>query len=157
MTTKFVPQQGSCECHANTFNINAKPIGRFICHCTICQAFTGKSNNDVTILLSKDVNALNLEKTQFKRWKLPPNIRRGTCTQCNKPSIELGMAGSLVFIPTANYPHPEALPAPTVHLFYNRRVHDIKDGLPKYSGFVKSQAIIFWVILRGIYKRLTGQ
>lgn len=156
MATSFVPQQAGCSCRANTYDITDAPIARFICHCTICQAFTGRPYSDVTVLLAKDVKNLNIEKTQFKRWKLPPNIRRGTCTQCGKPSIELGPKGTVVFVPTPNYSHPERLPEPSTHVFYHRAHEEHADGLPKYSGFLKSELMASYVMIEGIAKRKLG-
>lgn len=154
MSHEFTPQQGSCSCYSNTYTINNQPIARFICHCTVCQEFTGEAFNDVTVLLKSDVTDLNLIRTNFRRWKLPPNISRGLCTRCNKPSIERGLAGNLILIPTTNYPDVAALPKPTMHLFYNRRVADINDDLPKYYGLVQSQAMIVKALAQGVYKRV---
>lgn len=153
MSSKFTPQQGSCSCYSNTFTINNKPIARFICHCTICQEFTGEAFNDVTVLLKSDVTDLNLIRTKFRRWKLPPNIKRGLCTRCNKPSIEMGLADNLILIPTTNYPDVAALPRPTMHLFYNHRIEDSHDDLPKYEGFVQSQTMIIKALAQGFYER----
>lgn len=155
MSNDFTPQEGSCSCQSNTYTINSQPIGRFICHCSICQEFTGEAFNDVTVLLKSDISDLNLIRTKFRRWKLPPNISRGLCTRCNKPSIEMGLGGNLILVPTTNYPDVAALPKPTMHLFYNRRVEDIDDDLPKYNGFVQSQAMIVKALAQGVYKRVT--
>jgi len=154
MSSEFTPQEGSCSCYSNTYTINAKPIGRFICHCTICQEFTGAAFNDVTVLLKPDVSDLNLVRTKFRRWKLPPNISRGLCTRCNKPSIEMALGDKIVLVPTSNYPDVSALPKPTMHLFYNRRVEDMDDDLPKYNGFVQSQAMMVKALAEGLVKRL---
>ncbi|WP_201575183.1 GFA family protein [Psychrobacter sp. H8-1] len=154
MSSEFIPQEGSCSCFSNTYMINNTPIGRFICHCSICQEFTGQAYNDVTILLKPDVSQLNLIRTKFRRWKLPPNISRGLCTRCNKPSIEMALGGSLILVPTTNYPDIAALPEPTMHLFYNRRASDMDDDLPKYNGFVQSQAMIVKALAQGLYKRV---
>lgn len=154
MSHEFTPQEGSCACQSNTYTINNQPVGRFICHCTICQEFTGQAYNDVTVLLKSDVSNLNLIRTKFRRWKLPPNISRGLCTRCDKPSIEMGLAGNLILVPTTNYPDVAALPAPTMHLFYNRRVEDMDDDLPKYNGFVQSQAMLIKALAKGLYSRV---
>lgn len=155
MSSKFTPQEGSCSCCSNTYIINHTPVGRFICHCTICQEYTGQAYNDVTVLLKPDVSELNLISTKFRRWKLPPNISRGLCKRCHKPSIEMAMGGNLILVPTNNYPDIAALPEPTMHLFYNKRVEDINDDLPKYKGFVQSQTMMVKALAQGMYKRVT--
>lgn len=154
MSIKFTPQEGSCSCCSNTYTINHTPIARFICHCTICQEYTGQAYNDVTVLLKPDVSELNLMRTNFRRWKLPPNISRGLCKRCNKPSIEMAMGDNLVLVPTNNYSDIAALPEPTMHLFYNRRVEDIEDNLPKYNGFVQSQAMIVKTLAQCMFQRV---
>ena len=153
MSCKFTPQEGSCSCQTNTFTIHNKPVARFICHCNICQEFTGQAFNDVTVLLKSDVSDLNLIRTKFRRWKLPPNISRGLCTRCNKPSIEKALGGNLILVPTMNYPDVAALPKPSMHLFYHRRVEDIDDDLPKYTGLVQSQAMIVKALAQGLLQR----
>ncbi len=155
MSDNFTSQEGSCSCYSNTYTINHTPVARFICHCTICQDYTGKAYNDVTVLLKSDVSELNINKTHFRRWKLPPNISRGLCKYCHKPSIEMAVADNLLLIPTDNYPDIAALPEPTMHLFYNRRVEDIEDELPKYEGFVQSQTMVAKALAQGLYKRVT--
>ncbi len=154
MSSDFTPQEGSCSCYSNTYTINHTPVARFVCHCTICQDYTGKAYNDVTVLLKSDVSELDINKTLFRRWKMPPNINRGLCKYCHKPSIEMALGGNLILVPTNNYPDIAALPEPTMHLFYNRRVEDMDDGLPKYNGFVQSQAMIVKALAHGMFKRV---
>ena len=154
MSDQFTPQEGSCSCYSNTYTISHAPIARFICHCTICQDYTGKAYNDVTVLLKSDLSDLDIDKTRFRRWKLPPNISRGLCKRCHKPSIEMAVGGALVFIPTDNYPDKSALPEPTMHLFYNRRITDVDDTLPKYKGFVQSETMAAKALAQGLFKRV---
>lgn len=155
MSQAFTPQEGSCSCYSNTYTINHAPIGRFICHCTICQEYTGKAYNDVTVLFKSDLSELDINKTRFRRWKLPPNINRGLCKRCHKPSVEKAMGGALMLVPTDNYPNVDALPDPTMHLFYDSRVEDIEDDLPKYTGFAQSQTMIVKALAQGVFQRVT--
>jgi hypothetical protein len=136
MSSEFTPQEGSCSCYSNTYTVNNKPIGRFICHCTICQEYTGQAYNDVTVLLKSDVSELDIKKTHFQRWKMPPNINRGLCKY---------------------YPDIAALPEPTMHLFYNRRVADMDDDLPKSNGFAQSQAMIVKALAQGMFERVASR
>lgn len=153
---KIHPIHGACQCEANTFSITDQPIARFICHCNICQKYSGKAFSDVSVFLRKDVTSMNVSQTKFKRFKLPPNIRRGICKKCNKPSLELGMLGQLVFIPTPNLKDISALKEPSMHLFYHRRVKDVDDNLPKYKGFVLSQTMVSMLMTKGICEHLIG-
>lgn len=144
---------GCCQCEANHFTLISLPIARFNCHCLVCQEYSGRAYSDVTVFLRRHVKDINIKATQFKRYKLPPHIRRGICKNCHKPSLELGLLGQLVFIPTRNIKQSEQLSAPTMHIFYHRRTEEVKDNLPKYEGFVRSQSKVLLLILQGVFKQ----
>ena len=152
----FKPVQGGCQCGANTFTIKAQPIVRFKCHCLVCQQYSGKAYNDVSVFLRKDVEQIQAENTNFKRYKLPPNIRRGKCKICHQPSIELALVGQLLIVPTMNIQEPNLLSAPSMHLFYHRRVANVEDNLPKYNGFMSSQMMVSLEITKGICQNLVN-
>jgi hypothetical protein len=46
---------------------------------------------------------------------------------------------ALAFVPLQNCPRPAELPAPDSHIFYDRRVADIPDSIPKVSGYWASE------------------
>lgn len=153
-SSKFEPQVASCSCGTNKFEVTNRPLARFVCHCEVCQKFTGKAFSDVTVALMRDVNLLDISHTEFSRMKAPPNIKRGKCTKCHKPSLEMGIIDQLAFIPTSTYPEPELLPEPSLHAFYHRRVADIDDNLPKHEGFFKSQVAIISLLGKGLTRKL---
>lgn len=143
-----------CHCGANRYRLTGKPVCRFICHCQICQAYTRATSSDVMVVLARDVHVDDISQTRFKRWRMPPNIRRGTCRQCNKPVIEFGAANQLVFVPVPNVQEQDALPPTDLHLFYNRRCSDAVDPLPKLSGYVRSNAALMRLIGERLVARL---
>lgn len=151
------PLQASCQCGKSHFSVKTRPLARFVCHCEVCQRFTGKAYSDVTVVLSKDVELTDISSTQFKRYKAPPNIRRGICSACHKPSIEFGIIDQLAFIPSPNYQDSSSLPPPSLHAFYHRRVCDVEDAAPKYEGFIKSQVAIISLLTKGIAQRVSGK
>jgi hypothetical protein len=91
------PMHGSCDCGTCAFEVRTTPAARFICHCTICQAFTGKPFFDVTVLRAKDVVWTNADHISFNKYRLPPNINRGRCRECGKPVVEVGGFGPFKF------------------------------------------------------------
>lgn len=149
----FTPLKASCQCGKSHVTIMAKPIARFLCHCQACQAYTGRGYSDATVVMAKDVQLDDIESTEFKRYKAPPNIRRGKCKHCNTPSIEFGIFDQLAFIPAFTYETPEKLPEPTMHIFYHRRKEDMDDNLPKHEGFLKSQTKVCSLIASGAFSR----
>ncbi|WP_222615697.1 hypothetical protein [Dyella telluris] len=81
------------------------------------------------------------ENVAFRRYRLPPNIRRGHCLRCGKPAIEHGEFGPLkiTFIPTPNFVRTDGLPPVAMHMFYHRRLADASDGVPTHSGYLRSE------------------
>ena len=45
----------------------------------------------------------------------------------------------LVIVPSANIRSPELVADPSLHIFYNHRVDDVDDDLPKFNGYLRSQ------------------
>lgn len=135
---------GSCECGTCAFDVKATPTARLICHCKICQGFTGKSFSDVTVLRAKHVELTNADQISFKKYRPPPNLARGLCLKCKKPVVEFLGFGTfkLAFIPSSNFVSQDLLPMPHMHIFYERRVKDALDNLPKHSGYFSSQLAI---------------
>ncbi len=144
------PQRASCECGRCTFGVAAVPVARFICHCTICQAFNSKPFADVTVLKARGVTSENSQNIAFRKYRSPPNIERGTCRTCGKPAIEHGGFGPMkfAFIPSANYEALDQLPAPQMHIFYHRRVSDAVDDLPKYNGYWSSELAVVRALMQ---------
>jgi len=69
----------------------------------------------------------------------------------------MALGGNLILVPTTNYPDIAALPEPTMHLFYNRRVADMDDDLPKSNGFAQSQAMIVKALAQGMFERVASR
>ena len=150
MTSYTTPKlQGACQCGTCTFDLKIVPSARFICHCTICQAFTGNSYADMTIVRAKHFKLTNADQISFKKYRLPPNIDRGLCLRCKKPVVEFGGFGTLkwAFIPASNFESQMLLPAPQMHLFYNRYLKNAIDDLPKHCGYLRSQLAIFKMLV----------
>lgn len=145
-------QHASCECGACQFEVRSGPVARFVCHCTICQDYTGRAFSDATLLRTRNVSVTGGENITFKKYRSPPNISRGMCMRCGKPAIEVGTLGpvKITFIPTPNFASAEWLPTVAMHMFYDRRRADAPDGSPKYNGYVRSE-LAFGKLLMGLY------
>lgn len=151
MTSYTTPKlHGACECGICAFELSVTPTTRFICHCTICQAFTDKPYADMTIVRAKHLRLINVDKISFEKYRPPPNINRGLCLNCKKPVVEFGGLGPLkwVFIPASNFESQALLSAPQTYLFYNRHVTEALDNLPKHSGYFRSQIAIGKMLIK---------
>ena len=90
---------------------------------------------------------------QFKHYRLPPAINRGTCPSCGLPVVgflRLAPFVRLAFIPATNFPPRADLPRPSAHIFYHRRVKDVRDRLPKISGYWPSELYATKLVVAGM-------
>lgn len=145
-----LPLRGACDCGTCSFETRKAPKARFVCHCTICQAFTGKPYSDVSVIFARDVVIENADHIKFKKYRLPPNLNRGRCDECGKPIVETAGFGpvKICFIPSNTFFAPERLPPVAMHVFYHRRLHNAKDSLPKHSGYWASELAIGRLLTR---------
>jgi hypothetical protein len=143
-------QDCSCLCGASRFTVKGGAIGRFFCHCTICQKIYRKPFSDVTYFWAEAVALPGDQPVEFRRYRPPPAVRRGICAKCRNPVVGfLTMVPGvrLAFVPSQNFPEPAELPAPDRHIFYHRRVAEISDSVPKLSGYWPSEAHIIGMVL----------
>ena len=140
---------GSCDCGTFSFKTSKAPAARFMCHCLFCQDFTGVAFADVCVMMGYQIEMSGTENLVSKKYRLPPNLNRNRCAKCGKPAMETMGAGplKLVFVPSKIFVEQEFLPPPQFHAFYNRRVADTVDNLPKYSHYWPSQFAITKTIL----------
>lgn len=147
-------QDCACLCGASRFTVDGNPIGRFFCHCTICQKVYGKPFADVAYFRGDAVAPPVGQPVEFRRYRSPPALRRGTCAKCGNPVVGfLAIVPGLTvaFVPSQNFPRPAELPAPDRHIFYHRRVAEIPDQVPKLSGYWPSQAYVTRSILADLF------
>lgn len=131
-----------CECGEARFNVSGKPLMRAFCHCTICQTFNQAAYSDITLFRARDVVVPKKDSVKFKAYASPKVLQRGKCSSCEKAAIEyleLPLMPKLFVVPTNNIGDKVLIPEPSMHVFYDARVADIQDDLPKHSGYLKSQ------------------
>ncbi|MGJ8668878.1 MAG: GFA family protein [Oceanococcus sp.] len=149
-------QNGQCSCGATQFTVRGPALMRGYCHCTICQEFNQADFADITLFRAADVDMPAAEQLVTRCYKQPPMALRSKCKDCDKAAIEeLRIPGlpKMVIVPTGNLADTVAIPDPALHIFYHSRVADKDDGLPKYSGFLRSQLAFAWRLIAALFKR----
>lgn len=138
----MISQRCSCSCGNAAFNVMGPPLFRILCHCTICQRFNDAPFADVVVYDAASVAKPAPGTVTFDTYKPPPNVQRGKCTRCGKPAVELFEAPllpKLTIVPSSVHNADAEQPEPIAHIFYDKRVADAHDSLPKHSGFLASQ------------------
>ena len=142
----MIELQGACQCGHVKFDVLGQPKFRMLCHCTICQAFNQAAHADVLVFKTAQIETPPSNQVSFKTMKRPPNVSRGVCIQCGQPAIEvfaMPLFPKLTMVPAGMFANTDGLPAPVAHMFYESRVADADDGIPKYQGFLRSQMAFF--------------
>lgn len=146
----------ACPCGAARYTATGAPLLRAFCHCTICQRFNHADRGDITLFRARDVRTEADDTVEYRAWKQPPLVRRGTCRECNRPAVEklhILPLPRIVIVPTVNLRGDAPLPEPRLHIFYDRRVADAQDDLPKHAGYLPSQIAFGTTLLRALATR----
>ena len=101
-----------------------------------------KSFADIVAVRSNQIVTPIEPTISFAKHRYPPAVNRGVCPSCNNPVVaflQLVPFFGIAFIPTANFSEGAELPEPILHSFYDRRVDDADDQLPKSNGYWPSQ------------------
>ncbi len=144
-----------CSCGETQFSVKGLPLLRGYCHCTICQEFNQAPFADISIYRAKDVVLPDPESLEYRAYRPPPAVQRGKCRTCETPAVEVMQIfplPKLVIVPTENL-HEDSVVEPSLHTFYNSRVSDIEDDLPKVSGYLKSQIAFGHKLVASLIRR----
>ena len=140
----------SARCGCGTVRLQFRnPLLRVRCHCTICQRVNAAPSGDPVLVWRHQVeqvdgaDALVWSRT---RW-LPVHVNRGSCGSCGELIYEHVAFTPFSFVIGKTFEQPAALPPVAGHLFYDRRVADVDDDLPKPEGYLASQlGFVRWAI-----------
>ena len=138
-----------CPCGTNKFSVNAEPLVRFYCHCTICQRMYDAPYVDITLFKLNDVDLPEDHSIEFGQYKKIMPVDRGLCQSCHKPVMARVGEGdkAFAFVSVRNNRESEQLPPPVMHVFYGTRAADVDDDLPKYSNGLTSR----WAFLKYMF------
>lgn len=132
----------ACACGNTRFSARGAPLLRFFCHCSLCQRFNQAAFADVCVFGSAQVEPPAEGQVRFARYRPPPNVHRGRCSHCQAAVLErfeMPLLPSLVMVPSAIFQAPQQIPDAAAHLFYESRLSDASDGLPRFEGYWSSQ------------------
>ncbi|MEM9056065.1 MAG: hypothetical protein AAGD86_01235, partial [Pseudomonadota bacterium] len=79
------------------------------------------------------------------------NVGRGHCRECATPVVDvfrLPPLGAWSMFPRALHENHDGLLTPLCHTFYDRRVREVTDNLPRHSGYWRSHLAFFVALLK---------
>lgn len=141
----------TCNCGKARLAVTGPLLGRFMCHCTVCQSVHRAPFADATVLMAKHVPYECVEHVRFEARQRYPAARRAYCLSCGCQLMAYMTVlpfFTLAFVPVARYPEEFHLPEPGMHVFYNSRVADVADELPRYNGNWPSRFAILRMVFR---------
>ncbi|MGB7756888.1 MAG: GFA family protein [Salinisphaera sp.] len=129
----------SCDCGATRLIARGKPSRSTFCHCESCRRLYGVEvlsasawpNESVKRTVSDEATLIGHRLAGRRMW-------RYHCSHCGRLMHGRNRSGEIV-IPNERFREAAGglLPGavtPAEHLFYNQRVLDIADDLPKHAG-----------------------
>ena len=153
MVRYSTPARALCGCGAVQLKVHGA-LTRFFCHCRICQGLNNAPYGEPVFSWRWDVDLEDPAQLTWKRYRWTPvNVNRGTCRTCGTLILEHLALSPLSIVIAGTWEDPELLPPSQGHVFYETRVGDIEDGLPKRSGYVSSELAVSRWILAGALSR----
>ena len=92
----------------------------------------------------------------YKELKKPPTVNRGFCPECNYPVIGFLKAFprlELAMVPSYTLAKNYDLAKSRAHYFYDTRIANIEDDLPKYTTYLSSMSSATSLFLRAALAR----
>lgn len=126
--------EASCFCGAVRLAVDmAKPpISVSVCHCATCRRLTGAPSLANLVLPAEALTITPNEGDALTCQQTSKHVKRTRCATCFSPVYAtLGKGRVVVPLSLFSPPLPETW-RPQHHLYYDRRVIDVADNLPKY-------------------------
>ncbi len=139
----FIPKyQASCFCGSIRYEVNSNPVDAKICHCLACQKLHGAPMQWAAIFhkhhvrFTAGLNHLHFFNSEQGRHEriLPCKV---SCINCGTLIADEGRRMWLAFPSLFTFEIHSEVPEsfkPSCHIFYEMRIVDLKDNLPKWSG-----------------------
>lgn len=143
----------SCSCGSKSFSVRGQPVMRAMCHCHFCQDYNQAPYGDFVVYRANQLVEDDTEGTVFRSYSKSNMVMRGSCPHCSKPVLEranIPLFPKLLFVPVVNHPERERLPQPQLQMFSHRRIADVSEHIPAYSGYLGSEIPFLWKLIRAL-------
>ncbi len=121
--------RGTCFCGAVEVEVSGPPFAQGYCHCTDCRAWSASPVNGFSLWPEDRVKVTKGQEYVASYAKMPRS-QRTFCTKCGghvmtvHPNEFVDVYASV--LPGLDF-------EPVMHVFYQERLMNVPDGLPKYA------------------------
>lgn len=128
-------RHATCTCGKAGVTLSAAPSARFRCHCTICQRVYASDFSDVLEFRRGQLKLIDQDQVKWTRTKKVTPLTRALCVHCKAP-VMAHFYGLLAFMPNRALADEDVAPEVNMDIYYDTRVSDILDEVPKSSGLI---------------------
>lgn len=143
-TLAMASLEAACYCGSTLIKVATEkpPISSSICHCATCRRLTGAPFLANIMLPAAALTVTSKDgegDAALVSQKTSKHVTRHRCSTCYSPVYAL-LGKDKVVVPASLFspPHPESWSAQH-HLYYDRRVIDMADSLPKFRNHFGSE------------------
>eukprot|EP00435_Cladocopium_sp_Y103_P024464 s2604_g6.t1 len=146
-----MPPRYEGQCHCGEVKVLCYDDARAVsyCHCSICRRLSGAPFScqalftaaEVELSLEPGANITSLQTSKGQSFLGFPSVERTRCASCLAPVRGLLLGGKVAAVPLGllcSWRGTDSPLRPMHHLYYANRVMDLRDGLPKYVGPLRS-------------------
>lgn len=111
------------------------------CHCSICRRLSGAPFSCQALFTAAEVQLSMEPGANLTSLQTSKGVERTRCASCLAPVRGLLLGGKVAAVPLGllcSWRGTESPLRPMHHLYYANRVMDLRDGLPKYVGPLRS-------------------
>ena len=156
MSSEHQERHGSCHCGKVSVTVRGRPIVVSICHCTTCQRLLGAPFG-VQSMHSPENFECNVGVEELWSLETSKTVTRYRCRDCGSPvfaSLRNGhsfvVPRSMLFQPSTSHKDNDehdndVAYKPIHHMYYQSRIIDVQDDLPKYVGTSRPGKGILWM------------
>ena len=134
MSENTVSYYGGCYCGASSISVSGDPIVMAYCHCHSCRKWHSAPVN-AWCLWSEDKVSIN-GPTQHSSSN--DESHRVSCSQCGGALANIKPGRGVVAVYAMTLEQSGLRFDPMGHIFYQERVFDMADGLPKWRTVPES-------------------
>ena len=139
----FIPKyRARCHCGRVRYEVCADPVDAKLCHCQDCRTLHGAPMQWAAIFFKRHVRfTAGVEHLAFYNAETKRADRilpcKVACAACGTLIADEGRSMWLAFPTLFDFGAPPDVPSafrPRCHIFYEQRVIEVNDGLPKWSA-----------------------